>query len=285
MLANNQLRKNRYRKKPVKKRSMTVKQMARIFFKSVFCALIITGMSLIFIFGHDVLTQCDYFKAQVISIEGAENMTSEQILEIAGIKKGVNILSVNLKTVRKKLMANPCIAHADVYRTFPGKISLRIEEQKPIAVLDLGKRFLVNTSGIIYKEVSESEGAGMPVVCGIDYSDWKTSGMPSTQVFSSVMEILHFGISPDGIFPNQTIKYISVDREIGLTLQLDGPMKVVMLGYDNYRRKYSRLASILTYIDQNDSIQGIEEIDIKNPDCIVARPVNEKSSDKDKKEV
>jgi cell division protein FtsQ len=243
------------------------------------------GMSLMFIFGHDVLTQCDYFKAKVISVEGTANLTTEQILDIAGLKKGDNILSVNLKTVRKKLMAHPCIAQADVYRTYPEKVSIRVEEQKPIAVLDLGKRFLVNKSGTIYKEASESEGAGMPVVCGIDYSDWKTSGKPSTQVFESVMEILYFGVSPDGVLPNQTIKYITVDREIGLTLQLDGPMKIVVLGYDNYRRKYSRLARILTYIDQNDSIQGIEEIDIKNPDSIVARPVNEKTSDKDKKEV
>jgi len=264
---------------------MTVKQMVRSIFKSVFTVLVITGMSLMFIFGYDVLTQCDYFSAKTLSIEGGRKLTSNQILAAAQITKGVNILSINLKTVRKKLLANPWISQADICRTFPDNITIHIEEEKPMAVLDLGRHFLVNADGIIFKEATEAEASGMPVISGIDYADWTTSELPSTWVSSSVMEVLAMGKSKDGILPNHMIKRIIVDREIGLTLQTDSPVNVVKLGYGDYKIKYSRLGKILFYMDENDTFQRMAEIDLRNPDCIVARPENEETSAGHKKEV
>ena len=71
MLGINQPKKNRFKKKqPVKSRAMTLKQSIRILFKSTFLALMVVGMSLVFIFIHDVLTQCDYFKAESITVTG-----------------------------------------------------------------------------------------------------------------------------------------------------------------------------------------------------------------------
>ncbi|MBC2715800.1 MAG: FtsQ-type POTRA domain-containing protein [Desulfobacteraceae bacterium] len=264
---------------------MTIKQSIRIFFKSTFLALMIVGMSLVFIFIHDVLTQCDYFKAETITVEGGQRMTPDQILKTADIEEGVNLVSLNLKTVRKRLLAHPWIAEADIRRIFPGRVAIRIREQEPLAVLDFGKQFLINSDGVIFKEAQASEINGMPVMTGIEYSDWKTLETPGTLVFVSVLEILNIGRSSETILPNTLIKNINVDREIGLTLEMDGPVRMVKLGYGNYRKKYSRLEKIFHYIEQNENIEFIDKIDLRNPDHIVARPGNERLSEKDKKEV
>ncbi len=263
---------------------MTIKQGILILFKSTFLALMIVGMSLMFIFIHDVLTQCDYFKAVRISVEGGQRLTPDQILETAGIEKGINLVSLNLKTVRERLLAHPWIAQADIRRTFPGDIAIRIQEQTPLAVLDFGKKFLINSDGVIFKEALDLEMSGLPIISGIVYSDWRTSETPETPVFSSVLEVLRLGRSPEGSLPNTLIRKINVDREIGLTFETDGPVKTVKLGYGDYRKKYSRLEKILAYIEQDENIAFIEEIDLRNPDRIVARPGNEELSDTDKKE-
>ncbi len=286
MLGINQPRKNRYKKKtPVKNRAMTLKQSIRILFKSTFLALMIVGMSLVFIFIHDVLTQCDYFKAEAITVEGFQRLTPDQILTTAEIQEGDNLVALNLKMIRKKLLAHPWIAEADIRRTFPGSIDIRIREQEPLAVLDFGKQFLINSSGVIFKEAQKCEISGVPVMSGIEYADWKTLETPSTSVFVSVLEILNIGRSAETILPNTIIKNIHVDREIGLTLETDGPVRTIQLGYGGYREKYSRLEKILSYVEQNDDIAYIEEIDLRNPDHIVARPGNEQLSEKDEKEV
>ena len=283
LLGINQPRKNRYKKKkPVKNRATTIKQSLRILFKSVFLSLMIVGMSLVFIFIYDVLTQCDYFKAETITISGEQRLRPDQILKTAEIEKGDNLVSLNLKTIREKLLANPWIADADVRRIFPKTIDIRIKEQKPMAVLDFGKQFLINTSGVIFKEARASEATGLPLMTGIEYSDWN---IPEAPVFVSVLEVLNMGKSTDEVLPNTLIKTIHVDREIGLTLDTAGPVRTVKLGYGKYRNKYSRLGKILSYVAENEEIDFFEEIDLRNPDHIVARPGKEILSEKDKKEV
>ena len=286
MLGKNQPKKNRYKKKqPVKNRAATFKQSVRILFKSTFLALGIVGMSLVFIFIHDVLTQCNYFKTETIAIAGEQRLTSDQILKTADIEKGVNLVSLNLKTIREKLLAHPWIAEADIRRTFPKTIDIRIREQEPMAVIDFGKQFLVNRSGLIFKEAEASEATGLPVLTGIAYTDWKTSETPETRVFTSVLEILKIGSGTDEVLPNRLIKNIRIDREIGLTLETETPLRSIQVGYGDYQKKYRRLEKILSYVMENDTLAYIEEIDLRNPDHIVAKPGTEILSEKDKKEV
>ena len=279
-------RKNRYKKKPPEKNpTRTFRRMVGIVFKSVFLALVLVGMSLVFILIHDVLTQCQYFRAENISVSGGNRLSPEQILEAAGIQNGVNLVSLNLGAVRNRLLDYPWIAEADVRRTFPKQIAISIKEQEPLAVLNFGKQFLINCDGIIFKEAEPEEIKGLPMLSGIEYTDWRTTDTPESPVFASVMDILRSGGSPDGILPNACIKTIHVDREMGVTLEIDGLVRTVKLGYGHYIEKYRRLEKIYAWIKQEKAVPFIEELDLRHPERIVARPGNEPLSEEDQKEV
>lgn len=279
-------RKNRYKKKaPAKNPARTFRYAVGIAFKSAFLALMMVGMSLVFILIHDVLTQCQYFSAENIEVSGECRLSPEEILEAAGIQKGVNLVSLNLKTLRNKLLSHPWIAEADVRRTFPKQIEIRIREQEPVAVLNFGKQFLINGDGVIFKEAHSLEITGLPLLSGVDYTDWRTPGAEQSPVFDSVMEILRLGSASDGIIPNTLIKSILVDREMGVTLDTGGPVKMVKLGYGRYNEKYSRLEKIYAWMGNDGAVPFIEELDLRNPERIVARPGNESLSEEDQKEV
>ena len=62
----NRIRKNRYKKPTDQPPKSIFMRVADVVFKSLCSVAFIGGMSLMFIFGHDALTQCDYFKAQNI---------------------------------------------------------------------------------------------------------------------------------------------------------------------------------------------------------------------------
>jgi cell division protein FtsQ len=280
------IRKNRYKNpqsdQPPKSFFMRV---ADLVFRSLCSVAFIGGMSLLFIFGHDMLTQCDYFKAQNIIIRGDSSLKTEQIMDVARIKRGTNILSVNLSAVQKRLLAIPWIAQADVYREFPGTVIILIKEHKPLGVLDLGRPFLFDQKGDIFKEATAEEAQGIPVVTGIDCADWKTPGMPVSKVFNSVMQILKMGKSDGEVISNKMIKTIQVDREIGLTLNIEGPIETIKLGYDDYRAKYDRLTKIFSYLKNNNGIPAIAAIDLKILDHIDACLSNDKPPEGKKKEV
>jgi cell division protein FtsQ len=278
------IKKNKYKNPSDQPPRSLFMKIADIVFKSLCSVAFIGGMSLMFIFGHDMLTQCDYFKAQHIIIRGDSRLTPEQIMDVAKIDKGINILSVNLPTIRKKLMTVPWIAEVEVYREFPGSIIIFIKEHKALAVIDLGRPFLFNYQGDIFKEATPEEVAGFPVVTGVDCADWKAPGAPQTHVFNSVMEILNMGGREGEVITNKMIKTIEVDREMGLTLQIDGPIGVIKLGYGDYRTKYDRLERIFTYIKGHDSVPLIDALDVRVVDHVAACPCTDQPSEVKKKE-
>jgi cell division protein FtsQ len=260
-------------------------KIADLVFKSLCSVAFIGGMSLMFIFGHDMLTQCDYFKAQQVIIRGDSRLTPEQIMDVAKIKKGTNILSVNLLTIQKRLMAVPWIAEVEVYREFPGSIIIFIKEHKALAVIDLGRQFLINQNGEIFKEATPEESAGFPVIVGVDCADWKSSETQTSLVFSSVMEILNIGSEKSALITNDMIKSIQVDREMGLSLQINAPVGVIKLGYGDYLKKYDRLEKIFTYIRLHESVPLIDALDLRVPDHVAACLSTDQPTEGNKKEV
>lgn len=235
-------------------------------------------MSLLFIFGHDWLTQCDYFRAETVQISGTRRLSDKQIMKTAKITEGVNILSINLATARKRLLALPWIGAAEVRRKFPGTIAIRVREHQPMAVIDLGKPFLVNARGEIFMEAQKAQFPDLPVIEGADYQDWKADKNGNTPVSEAVMSVLQLSGKKQNAVPVDRITRIHVDPELGVTLETSGfPASRIHLGYGSYEIKYQRLSEILDYHRRNDAPKEFAEIDLRYPDRIVASPAKEQT--------
>ncbi len=264
------VRKNR-RKGQARRPLSSVRAGISLAIKTVIGTTMTAGMGLMFIVCHDLVTQCDYFKAEEIIIEGGHMLTRQEIFTASGIDEGVNIFAVNLALVREKLEVHPWIAQAEVYRDPAKKIRMRVREHRPLAVIDLGRRFVLNESGEFFKEATDAESAALPVITGVEYADWRPGNAPDARIFSAVMEILATGPSQAGRFAGNTIREIQVDRDIGLTLRLDGPVPAMRIGYGNYHLKEKRAAAILSYIQHADGIPAISDLDLQSPNFIVAQ--------------
>ena len=284
MLGNKHIRKNYYK-------GISTKRRVKILQRFIFCfeilavVAILTVMSFVFILTHDFITQCDYFRADNIVIRGAHRLSKQQILEQANINKGINILSVNLSIIRNRLLAHSWIAEAEVRRELPDIITIRIKEHEPLAILDLGRRFLINVNGEVFKEWTASDPDVLPIVSGLQFSDLNVSGEPRSTSFNAVMEVLRLGRESDSILPNGRIRKILVDRQIGITLYAFDQARVIKLGYYDYPDKYERLESVLFYLNKKRCFPGFNSIDLNNQDRIVVNLVKDESSAGDFKEI
>ncbi|MDM8522983.1 FtsQ-type POTRA domain-containing protein [Desulfococcaceae bacterium HSG8] len=253
------------------------------------CLKIISGIafliviSLTFIFLHDFFTQCDYFKAGNISIAGMRRLSEKQIMKQAQIHEGINILSVNLSKARKRLLAHAWIAEAEVRRELPSEIYIKVTEHEPVAILDLGRKFIINANGEIFKEWAASDPDDFPMVSGLNFSDISASDAPRGLPFMAVMEILRMGQQPGSIISNRLIRKIEADREMGITLyaaptpwvspEEPGPLRAIKLGYNNYPGKYDRLENIFLYLKENQNLVNIESVDLNNVNHIVVNGI------------
>lgn len=278
---------NHYRK-PAKKRNNHPSDFRHMFFKASAGLCVLCVISAGFILIYDFITQCDYFKAKTLTITGNHMFPDKQIISRAGLKKGVNIFSVNLSLIQKRLLAHPWIEEADISRELPSGIKVRIKEHKAVAIVDFGRRFLINNKGEIFKAFSAEDPGALPVINGLRYSDisitpkLRSHGNGKSNMalyiqersnpFDSVMDVLRLGQRTESVLPNKLISKILVDREIGVTIYGFSKIKEIKLGYENYTDKYELLKKVLLYVKNIKNFQDIVSIDLNNFNRAVVNP-------------
>ncbi len=270
------IRKNRYKNLKSKRRygiSLRISSKFGFFLKAFGGIGIISFLSISLIFIHDLLTQCDYFRAEDIKISGGKRLSDQEVLKYAGIQRGDNILSINLSLARTRLMDHPWIEDVEIRRELPSGIAVRVREHSALAVLDMGRKFLINHNGEIFKENEVSDPKNLPYVCGLDYSDLNAPDKKRSLPLSAVLEWLLIESKESFILPEMKIEKITVDREIGITLQISGGVRSICLGYNDYSSKKNRLRRIVRYLRNTSQLKEIQSINLINPDRVILRPV------------
>jgi cell division protein FtsQ len=297
-------RKN-YRKGAKAKQRFAFLRRFLVAFNVVVGIAALLATSCLFILVYDVITQCDYFRAQSLKIAGMQRLTGKQIVQQARVSKGVNVMAVNLSMVRKRLMAHPWIAEAEVRREIPSGLYIRIKEHVPLAIVELDRKYIINEQGQVFKEWTDSDPDTLPLVSGLQLADFKAQGKtdalapprlalrakpsphnhPNARPLEAVMQVLTLGKQARSILPNRNIKQIRVDREIGITLEAFKQIKTIVLGYHNFPLKYAMLKNILKYRKQKQNFPDFDRVDLNNVNRIVVNPVRLKTPGGDQKEV
>ncbi len=122
------------------------------------------------------------FGISEITVEGNNKVTSEEITQISGIKKGENIFRVNIKKAENILKENAYVEDVTVKRKFPAKIKIVINESLEDIIIDTPSEFIVTTiSGrVLYKTLDVSE-LPIPIVKGFSVSEAEISQKIKTE--------------------------------------------------------------------------------------------------------
>jgi len=246
--------------------------------------------NLMLIFGHDWITQTDRLGIQAISVTGCERLTPEIVIVQAGLTEARNILTVNLTTTRKRLLAHPWIADVQVTRDIPDRLHIHIFEHRCIAVLDLGRRFLMSAEGHVFKELTPGETPDVPVVSGLRYTDLGLHTEAPSMIMRSVMKILKPRSRSSRLDLVAQIREIQADPALGLTIFITDARQsqgyhTVMLGFDDFDEKYAALQRIDAYLEKSPRYAGYRSIDLNNLNRIVVNPVTTNAAENARKEV
>lgn len=246
---------------------------------------VVALMSCAFVFAYDLLTQSSFFSAADIQVSGFKRLSRQQIVDYADIHPGKNIFSINLTLTRNRLKAHPWIEEAEVSREIPSGLKIHIREFKPLAIIDMNHRFLIDRSGTIFKEWDTDDPADLPVIVGLGIPDLKVGDGPFSRPFGAIMAVLKLGRKADSTIPIHQINRIEVDRDIGLTIHMKNQTGAIHLGYHDYPGKYKLLEKVLVYFQKQNKDSSLRSIDLNNPNRIVVNIDTEASPATGQKEV
>lgn len=263
-------RKNRFKKNRPARRAR-LRDRAVFITQALLGALALIVVSGAFVFAYDYFTQTRHFQARQIVVTGMQHLNRQQTMAIAGVGLQTNILAVNLTTTRKRLIADPWIADAVVSREIPSGLRIHIQEEVPLAHLDMGdgKGFLINVAGNVFKREDGSRIHGLPRVQGLSYADLPVSSRPTTEAFGAVMRLLRQAGEKNSPLSLSGLGRIRMDREIGATLYIGEDNRAVKLGFSGYREKCAALGHLMARLRRDSRLNGYRAIDLFDVNRIV----------------
>jgi hypothetical protein len=87
-------------------------------------------------------------------VEGNERLSEGEILELLELDGRPNILTLDLDTVRQRLLRSAWVRDVELRRVLPATLTLEIVERRPVAIASLDELYLLADDGTILDQLS-----------------------------------------------------------------------------------------------------------------------------------
>jgi len=219
-----------------------------------------------------MLLESGYFGVDQIRVEQQVRVSEGDILDASDIKLGDSLFDLELHMIGRKIEEHPWIARAEVERSFPDQVVIRVVERQARAIIDLDYLYYVDREGVAFKMLESGDELDYPVITGIDRQyllDHPDQTQNSLDLALSLMDQLE----QRKLFNLDDVSEIHFDQQEGLIIHTRIGGVPVRMGKENFYAKLDRFEAIyedleprllaLKYIDLNVTDRVIVKVDVK----------------------
>ncbi|MBI3813406.1 MAG: FtsQ-type POTRA domain-containing protein, partial [Nitrospinae bacterium] len=131
--------------------------------------------------GYGYVVSSPYFNISDITLEGNINLKKDEVLSLCNIKTGQSIFSADIDDIYKRLKGHPWIRDAVVKKELPDKLSIKISERSPAAVLKSKGIYLMDNEGVILTELKGDAEIELPVIIEPETFAYKEGGRVNSE--------------------------------------------------------------------------------------------------------
>ncbi len=219
-----------------------------------------------------MLLESGYFGVDQIRVEQQVRVSEGDILDASDIKLGDSLFDLELHMIGRKIEEHPWIARAEVERSFPNQVVIRVVERQARAIIDLDYLYYVDREGVAFKMLESGDELDYPVITGID-RQYLLDHPDQTQNSLNLALGLMDQLEQRKLFNLDDISEIHYDQLEGLIIHTRIGGVPVRMGKEGFYAKLGRLEAIyddleprllaLKYIDLNVTDRVIVKVDVK----------------------
>lgn len=141
--------------------------LAGSIFAVIFSFSILTGAWI-----YHYLLSSPIFILTEVKISGNLHLSFEEVLRLAGLQRGDNLLAIDLENVCRKLQGHPWVAEVSAEKDLPDTLRIIIHERKPVAAVEIGTNYyFLDGKGVLFLRIKEKETRGIPILTGLKKED------------------------------------------------------------------------------------------------------------------
>ncbi|RLB04511.1 MAG: hypothetical protein DRG59_10190 [Deltaproteobacteria bacterium] len=256
---------NRYRVSPEIKRE---RRKRTLLLAGYVCGFLVAVfiVSSVFVLGYRYLITTPYLRINAIEVQGCRQLSAQQVIRLSGVHVGQNLLAVNLKKIRKRIEINPWVEGVIINRVIPDKLVIEIEEKNPVALVQLRKKYLVDSRGKLIVPVKNTEGFRdriYLVLTGLNEKEVLARGGVPADVYDQFRQFIAIGGSNGNWFDLGEIREVRWDPLNGLILSYGASNMVIKLGKGSFSLKFSMLRRVMGEISRRNIDEQVKEIDLR----------------------
>lgn len=186
-----------------------------------------------------------FFRVKEVEIEGCRKTSKDALLSLVPVDGMSNLFTVRLGEIAKQLESHPWIDHVRVRKAFPSKISIHVEERKPIAILQLEELYYIDHKGVIFSRVGDGDGDdyNFPFLTGLTRDVLEKDPAEANRLITKAIELLRIA-DREKVSPLEEISEVHMEKTFGLHCFAQTGGLEVRLGWDQFGEKLKRLSLI-----------------------------------------
>jgi cell division protein FtsQ len=215
------------------------------------------------------ITRLPLLAVQHVDVTGDVHTPRTAVLAVTGLERHPQMIDLNSGRLRRKLMALPWVASAQIERHWPTTVGIHLSERVPVAevagprgqlaIVDGDGRVL--TTGTSATFAAEPGATSLPTVEGVS-----ASGPPGTVLAGGVHDALALAVALPAALPPSSpnqLQSVSIGHD-GLLQATLAPAVTVLFGsLDGLDAKLLALRTLLERVD----LKGVGTVDVRVPDA------------------
>jgi len=212
---------------------------------------------------YGFILKAPFFELQDIWVSSTTKVTAEDILKIAQIMPKANILSLDLRSIEKKVLTNPWVKSVEIFRRLPHKIKIQLQEKDILALRNVaGNLYYIEPDGSIIAGVASKEGLNFTVITS------SCTGEEESVFFDQALALLK-SVKENQYFKSDKISEIHLQSSQGLVAYYLPYGTRIKLGSQNLKTKVERLEKVLADLSQKNI--AAREIDLNFSKKVVVK--------------
>jgi cell division septal protein FtsQ len=218
--------------------------------------------------GYRAFQSTTFFSLKTIEVSSSKRVTREEILGLAGVEPGKDLLRMNLKHMGEHILQNPWVETVRINRYFPSGISIATTEREPLAIINMGFIYYLDKKGTVFKVLNQGDKLDFPVITGFSEEDLTNDPKGTKAALETTCQLLKI-LREKGAFILADVSEIHYDKGYGFTMFTASGALPVKIGSGDFAAKIERFARI--YRDLIAQSRTIQYIDIDYNDKIIVK--------------
>lgn len=147
---------------------------ARLFGIFSLVVIISSGGFLVWKVAVEFMGRFSWCQVKYIDIVGLERISEEELLQVAAIEPGTNLMKLSLDSVAQRIHSICAVRDAFVVRQLPNRLVINVYERQPLAAIAQGDIALVDEEAVVFARMTPGMTIDLPVIthtdeCSLEY--------------------------------------------------------------------------------------------------------------------